>query len=295
MALDLNRVRNLATVAQERLSAASDPDAVKQARRPARGSARSWYRIENAANGEASIYLYDMIGEWGVSARDFINELRGLQVASIDLHVNCEGGEVFDGLAIYETLRRHPAAITAYVEGIAASAASYVVQAANRVVMAPRSMMMIHDAGGFAFGNARVLREMADLLEELSNMIADIYAEHAGGTRAQWRKAMQAAVGGPDGTWYDAKGAVAAGLADEIQKDAAPDPNLAKLEPEDEDESDDFDPTAALPARGGGRQPASAFNFDEFRSGFVGLVSEIENPQEPVVLPSASDLKSLFA
>lgn len=178
---------------------------------------RSWYRIEarNAA-APAEVYVYDIIGEWGVSAGEFVNELRGLRNQQLDLHINCEGGEIFDGLAIYEALCRHPANVTAYVDGVAASAASFILQAADERVMAPRSRLMIHDGHGFVFGNAGDMRSMADILDDLSDNIADIYADRAGGSRKTWRAAMLGEGKSDDGTWYDAQAAVDAGLADRV-------------------------------------------------------------------------------
>lgn len=186
-----------------------------------RVAGRSWYRIENAAGqGPAEIYIYDMIGGWGVTAEDFAAELRAISADRIDLRINCEGGEVFDGVAIFEAIARHPATVTAYVDGIAASAASFIMQAADERVVGRYSRTMIHDAQAFCIGNARDLREFADLLDSLSATIADIYADRSGrGDQASWREAMTA---GMDGTWYTAQAAVDAGLADGVAETATP-------------------------------------------------------------------------
>jgi ATP-dependent protease ClpP protease subunit len=205
MAVNLARLRNLAEQARAK---------AQQSQQTRDG--RSWYRIENAAAARAEVYLYDLVGEWGITAQDFVNDLRGVRSQGIDLHLNCEGGEVFDGLAIYESLRQHPADVTVHVDGLAASAASFIAMAGDRIVMAERARMMIHDAHGLVIGNAADMREMASLLDDLSDNIADIYAERAGGTRAQWRQAMRGPTGASDGTWYDAQAAVDAGLADEV-------------------------------------------------------------------------------
>lgn len=182
---------------------------------PATGG--TWYRIENAASG-AEIYIYDSIGWWGVTASDFVAAFKGLGSVPIGLHINSGGGDVWDGAAIYEALRTHEMAVTAYVDGIAASAASLIAMAADRVVMGKAATMMIHDAACDTFGNARVHRADADLLEKLSGTIAAIYADRTGGEPDEWRAAMQAGV---DGTWYTAAEAVAAGLADEIAEPPA--------------------------------------------------------------------------
>lgn len=199
MTMDLTRLTNLAETLRER----SDP-----ARRVSLLSDRSWYRIQNLTE-VTEVYLYDMIGEWGVTAQDFVGEFKAL-TGPVDLHINCEGGEVFDGIAIFEAIASHPAPVTAYVDSIAASAASFIVQAAGRRVMARNARMVIHDAQGLCAGNPADMLEMFTLLDDLSNNIADIYAERAGGTVASWRARM-----GTD-TWYSAQTAVDAGLADEV-------------------------------------------------------------------------------
>ncbi len=172
---------------------------------------RTWFRITNQ-DGFTEVYLYDMIGEWGVTAQEFVNQLRGI-TGPIHLHVNCEGGEVFDGIAIYGAIARHPAPVTAHVDSLAASAASFIVQAAGHRLMARNARMLIHDARGLAYGTPADLREIADLYDDASDNIASIYVDRAGGTVAQWREAMQA---GLDGTWYGAQAAVDAGLVDEV-------------------------------------------------------------------------------
>lgn len=272
MKVDLARLHNLAEAARAKAQTAQQ-----------QRTGRSWYKIENKGGGDgpASIYVYDMIGEWGVSAQDFVNDLRGVKAQAIDLHVNCEGGEVFDGLAMYESLVQHPAEITAYVDGIAASAASFLVQAASRIVMAPRARMMIHDAHGIVMGNARDMREMATLLDDLSDTIADIYAERTG-TRASWRAAMRAGEGGPDGTWYDAAAAVKAGLADEVR---GADGKASTGQRAELSAGGDPRSNAVVP-------PAAALDFSP--AAFVALLDEVENPEQPIEIPSASALLEMF-
>lgn len=173
------------------------------------GQTRMALRIENAA-GKAEVYIYDIIGDWGVSAGDVVAELRSIGDLPIDLHINSEGGSVFDGLAIYNALRNHSKPVTAYVDALAASAASFIAMAAGRIVIAKNASMMIHDAMGFAMGNAADLRSLADLLDESSETIAEIYDDRAGGGVSKWRDLMKAE------TWYRGQAAVDAGLADEV-------------------------------------------------------------------------------
>lgn len=187
-------------------------DAMKREQADVPEDKRSWFRIENAAitNAAAEIYLYDEIGMWGVSAADFVNALRQVASPRINLHVNSPGGDVFDGVAIYNALRNHPSRVVGYVDGLAASAASFIIQAAAEVICEPSGTLMIHNAQGIAMGDSTAMRELADLLDKLSGTIADIYTARAGGTQAEWLSRMAAV------SWYNATEAVAAGLVDRV-------------------------------------------------------------------------------
>jgi ATP-dependent Clp endopeptidase proteolytic subunit ClpP len=184
--------------------------------------ARQLIRAELPADsGDATtavFRLYDPVdswgGEWGVSAKEFAAALDALPdtVNEIRLHINSPGGEVFEGIAILNALRNHDARVVAVVDGIAASAASFIAAGADELVMARNSELMIHDAWGLVVGNAADMRQMADTLDHLSNNIASVYADKSGGDVADWRAAMAAE------TWYSAEEAVAAGLADRVDK-----------------------------------------------------------------------------
>lgn len=194
------------------------PGVRAQARQP-----QSWYRITNQAADEAEVMLYDEVGGWlGATADEFINDLRGITASNILLRVNSPGGQVYEGIAIANALRSHPASVTVQVDGIAASIASVIAMAGDRVRMMPNAMIMVHDASGLTVGNAADHRDTADLLDKISGNIADAYAARAGGTREEWRQVMVAE------TWYTAEEAVAAGLADEV----VPTPKRGDGEPE---------------------------------------------------------------
>ncbi|MGQ4349695.1 head maturation protease, ClpP-related [Streptomyces sp. SAS_275] len=172
--------------------------------------AQSWYRITNAADEtEAEVMLYDEIGGWyGSTADQFIADLRGVTAPNLRVRINSPGGSVFEGIAIANALRSHPGNVIVQVDSVAASIASVIAMAGDRVEMAPNSMLMIHDASGLCMGNASDMEEMAQLLALISDNIADAYTAKAGGTREDWRAAMQAE------TWYLPDDAVEAGLAD---------------------------------------------------------------------------------
>ena len=178
-----------------------------------------WYRIEAKAD-TAELYIFDEISIWGVTAADFVRDLTALDVSSLVLHLNSPGGWVDDGIAIHNALRDHRADVEVRVDGLAASIASVIAMAGDRVVMNRHSMLMIHDAavvldvlGNFnAAQLEQIEREVVQLREAMdrtSDVIAGVYTARAGGTAAEWRARMRAE------TWYTADEAVSAGLADE--------------------------------------------------------------------------------
>ncbi len=175
---------------------------------------RRGLRLENVAAG-AEMYFYDDIGGWdGIVAKDVVGALGALGGKPVDLHINSGGGDIFEAHAIHNALRRYSGTVTAYIDGIAASAASYIAMACDAVWMEPNAQLMIHDGQGLCMGPADDMRETADLLDLLSDSIAEMYAARAGGTTEEWRARMRAT------TWYNASQAVAAGLANGIREDA---------------------------------------------------------------------------
>jgi ATP-dependent protease ClpP protease subunit len=186
-------------------------------------STKSWFKFENKKGSDKTdIYIYDEIGFWGVTAQDFVDQLREVDSKKITVHVNSPGGAIFDGIAIYNALKQHPAEVTVTVDALAASAASFIAQAGDVVQMSRNATMMIHDGMGICLGNAADMRETAVLLDRMSNNIADIYAQRAGGDVGTWRAFMQAE------TWYTGQEAVDAGLADEVVGETPADAEEAK-------------------------------------------------------------------
>lgn len=181
--------------------------------------AHGWYNIRllNKADAkEAECFIYDVIGAdfWGegVAAGPFVKELRELDVETIHVRINSPGGSIFDALAIRQALEEHPATIWTHYDGIGASAATWVspVDKNGKTIMAPKSRLFIHDPIGFIWGNAKQMRDEADLLDGLGDDIADFFVDKAGGTRREWRDQML------EEKWFSDQQAVAAGLADEI-------------------------------------------------------------------------------
>jgi ATP-dependent protease ClpP protease subunit len=178
----------------------------RQKERAEKGGA-TWFSIKNVSRTEAEVLIYDEIGIMGITAGDFVNELREVKASKITLRINSSGGDVFDAIAIYNNLRSHPANIEVYIDGIAASAASFIAMAGETVIMSPHSQMMVHDAHGLTIGNAADMRQMADILDKSSDNIAAIYAERTGMTVEEWREKMRGE------TWFSDHEAVQIGLA----------------------------------------------------------------------------------
>lgn len=192
------------------------PTPEELARRKATSRPGGRFEVKNSARGDdgaVDVMIYDEIGIYGITAGDFMRELATVKGRPLNVFINSPGGDVFDGYAILNQLRRHDAPVRVYVDGLAASAASFIAMAGETVTMGRNSQMMIHDASGMCWGNAADMRDVAERLDQVSGNIAAIYAEKTGGAADEWRTAMQAE------TWYTADEAVAAGLADAVAGD----------------------------------------------------------------------------
>jgi len=172
---------------------------------------KNWYSITNKSNDVIDISLHDEIGMWGVSAADFIADLRHYPEAKvINLSIHSPGGSVLDGLAMYNSLVSHPAKIYGHVEGIAASAASFVLMASEVITMPEDAFIMIHNAHGMAMGDAEDLRDMADIIDKLQNAVTNIYEKRTGIGRDELTEMMKVE------TWMSAADALENGFIDTI-------------------------------------------------------------------------------
>ena len=171
-----------------------------------------WYRIKNLADGPSQLHIYDEIGYFGVTAADMIADLGNVK-GDLEVHLNTPGGEVFDGIAIFNALKNRDGLVRVVIDSLAASIGSVIAMAADpgNLIISKNASMMIHDGFGMGIGNAKDMRELADLLDKTSDNIAGIYADRTGQPAAQWREAMLAE------TWYIGQEAVDAGLADFVQ------------------------------------------------------------------------------
>jgi len=137
------------------------------------------YRIENKAETESTVYLYDEIGFFGVMAEDFVKDLAAISTPIIHLRVNSPGGSVFDGTAIYNAIKHHPSKIVAHIDGLAASIASLAVMAADEIHMAENAFFMIHQPWSIVMGNSETMREEADLLDKVGGSIIKTYVDRS--------------------------------------------------------------------------------------------------------------------
>lgn len=178
-----------------------------------------FWNFTNQTAESADLNIYNDISDndyWGdglITPQQFKNDLKELgDVKTIHLHINSRGGGVFAGHTISNLLRIHPASITAYVDGLAASIASIVAMAADKVIMQPGSMMMIHNPANFMFGSyeSGEMREMADVLDKVRDASVSVYQQKCKKTADEIKAIMDAE------TWYTAEEAVEAGFADEV-------------------------------------------------------------------------------
>jgi len=172
---------------------------------------QSWYSINAKQTDEfVDVYLYDEVGSYGVSAKEFVDDIKLLKGKDIYLHINCVGGEVFDGMAIYNTLKKYKGKVIAYVEGIAASMGSIIPLAADEIIMSENSLYMIHNAWGGAMGEAKDMRKTATLLDKLSSEIANIYTKKTGLSLSTIEEMMD------EETWFNSEEALQYGFIDRV-------------------------------------------------------------------------------
>lgn len=179
-----------------------------------------WKMTANDAE-RVDIDIYGDIGDdpWGdeasVSAKQFLDLVRNSKGKAIDLHVNSGGGSVFDAFAMMTALAAHDGKVTAHVDGIAASAASFLLAAADEVRMSSTAFIMIHNASTVAWGNATAIRETADWLDTIDRQLAGIYAKRGNRDASEFLSAMA------ETTWFTADEAAEWGLVDAIDEAVA--------------------------------------------------------------------------
>ena len=172
-------------------------------------------KVFGRADGSAEVQIYDPIGEnWygdGLTAKKFRDDLKALgNVIAITVRINSPGGEVFDGFAIYNALKEHPATVTVHVDGLAASIASVIAMAGDHIYMGEGAMFMVHSPWTIAMGDSDNMRSVADMLDKIEGGLVDAYVSRTGQPRAAVEKWMEGE------TWFTRDEALAAGLATSV-------------------------------------------------------------------------------
>jgi ATP-dependent Clp endopeptidase proteolytic subunit ClpP len=234
-----------------------------------------YYAPANAAGDPATVQIFDQIGEdWyggsGLSAKQFSDVLNEIGNGPLLVEINSPGGNVWDGLSIYNQLRGRKAPVTTRVVGIAASIASIIALAGDRVEMADAALMMIHDPSGMASGTSEDMRKMADALDQHAQVLVGVYAKKTGRTSDSIRAAMKSE------TWFTTAEALAFGLVDKPIKQLA---MAAKWHPRA------VSPKAPQSVRDainkGIQQLADGFGADTISQELVAQVQPIANGEIP--------------
>lgn len=177
-----------------------------------------FWAFKAEGNKRAKLDLYGIISStswWDdeISATSFKSDLDALgDIDELDVYINSDGGDVFAGQAIHSMIKRHKAKVTVYIDGIAASIASVIAMAGDKVIMPRNAMMMVHNPWSYATGNAERFRKMADALDNIRESMIAAYEDRTGLPRDEIISLLDAE------TWLSADQAVEKGFADEIEQ-----------------------------------------------------------------------------
>lgn len=177
-----------------------------------------WNMTKNSAKNSGEITIYGYISEYDwweedVTPQQFNEDLASLgDVDELNIRINSGGGSVTAGVAIHSMLKRHKAKVTVYVDGWAASIASIIAMAGDRIIMGKGSMMMIHNPSSYAWGEAKDLRKQAEVLDQVRESLLDVYESRTGKSREEITDFLD------DETWFTASQAVENGFADEVEE-----------------------------------------------------------------------------
>jgi ATP-dependent Clp protease, protease subunit len=173
--------------------------------------------LNKADNEEADIYMYGSISSYswydGISSNQVKEKLQSISAKTINVHINSPGGDVFESIAISNLLKNHDATIITHIDGLAASGASIIAMAADKVIMPKNTMMMIHKAWTYAAGNAEGLRKIANRLDKIDSAVTESYKSRFVGESEELEKLLG------DETWLTAEECLALGFADELVED----------------------------------------------------------------------------
>ena len=177
------------------------------------------WKVTNQSDSSAEILLYDQIADFDseffgyMSARGLINQIKAFgEISSITLRINSVGGDVFEAQTMYNYLRTHSAKVTVRVDGLAASAASVVAMAGDKIIMPSNALMMIHNPSGGVWGEAEDMRDTAEILDKIRDTIANVYVSRTGLDREKVISMMN------EETWMSATEAQDLKFCDEVEQ-----------------------------------------------------------------------------
>lgn len=176
-----------------------------------------WYKITaTKSDEEADILLYDYIGWPYNDAGEFVRAISDLTQKKITIRINSPGGDVWDANAIHNAIKAHPSKPITRIESLAASAASYIAIAGFQKQAYKNTMMMIHEPGMFTYGNQFDFKEMADILNQVSEIMVEMYADNTNVGKRELREMLKSE------TWMNAKKMKEKGFIDTILEAGKP-------------------------------------------------------------------------
>ena len=191
---------------------------------------KTWYAMEQETDAEgvksakAEIFVYDEIGGYGIQATNFIQDLENLgEVEQIDLRISSPGGSIIEGNVIYNAIKRHPANVTVYIDGMAASMASVIAMAGDEIIMADNALLMIHNPWTVSIGDSEQLRKDAELMDKMKAAIINAYGR-SNYSEEELEELMNSE------TWFTANEAIEAGLVDGTTEGIKAAASIAELE-----------------------------------------------------------------
>ncbi|MFD2046019.1 head maturation protease, ClpP-related [Ornithinibacillus salinisoli] len=187
------------------------------------------FDIRNQAEGVLKLSIYGFIGGWRNSAENILQQIENADVEEIHVHINSGGGSAFDGIAIGNILKNHKAKIIVHIDGWAASAASIIAMAGDEIIMPSNTMMMIHQASTFEYGNAELFEKTAKDLRKVDKAVTASYRKRFVGSDEELEELLK------EETWLNADEAVALGFADKVEDEI----ELEELE-EEQDEPENI-------------------------------------------------------
>ena len=244
------------------------------------GALERWNPGVMATSEDAtSLNIYEVIGEdpWtggGMTVKRIDGILRSIGNKDVNVNINSPGGDVFEGIAIYNRLRDHQGKITVRIMGLAASAASIIAMAGDNIQIGSASFLMIHNAWVLAIGNRHDMLETANFLEPFDRALADVYVARTGQDLATVQAAMDA------DTWFNGTQAIELGYADELLPPDAMQEDTAKA--------------ATAKDVNAVRRVEAALCHDMPRSAARDLINQIKGKQDAAdddAKPDAGDLE----